>query len=734
MIKTQIRRIAAGIFVGAMPLLAVASGNGFAVFVDSASFANARAEVEQYVSSVKDCGLDPSTIVLTPDVTPDSIRSIVRSMAGKPSGAIEGMVFIGDVPIAMVFDAQHLSSAFKPVQNYDKRPERSSCPTDRFYDDLSLDFKFMKRDEKKPLLYYYTLTADGAQASAPKLYSGRIKSMDFYGRDKYENLRRYLRKVVEIKKRREPFRNMLMFSGQGYNSESVMSRIDEIDALRESFPMLRDQQNAFTYIDHKNSPFVKYPVMGQLQRPDMSLALLHHHGSPVNEYMNRYPDPRSVQDQLGEAKRYFRSKIRSGVAKGQPLDTVVARYCRDFNVPDWWFKDVLSPESVKADSIYDDKVDLHIYDFGPFVPNSRVVMLDACYNGAYNNDEYIAGAYIFGDGDCVAAIANSVNSLQDKWCDKNIGLFALGMPLGKFVQHNPYLESHVIGDPTFAFVSPRKDIDAKALVDGKLSDKKLRRLLESDENAAVRAAALDALAARGAIDNAGILKVFRNSNSATVRFHALWLLSEHRNPEFVEAIKVGLADSHEIIRRFSAIFAGKNGSAELVPALIAAYSNRFIGERAYFQLQMAMPMFSSEALLTELERQRPYRYEVNEDEQMDKARNLIGSRYSDASFSEDFAALSAEKPNAKEIKSLLRRLRNSNLHPRVDELLGFVATTDDDELRLVAIEALGWFTRSYRADDIAAAMEKVAADSKMSEKSRNEARKTVARIRTTDLR
>lgn len=733
MIKNQIRRIVSGVFVATMPLLSVASGNGFAVFVDSASYANARAEIEQYAASVKDGGLDAKTIVLTPDVTPDSIRSIVRSMAEKPSGAIEGMVFIGDVPIAMVFDAQHLSSAFKPLQNYDRRPERSSCPTDRFYDDLSLDFKFMKRDDKKPLLYYYTLTADGSQTSAPKLYSGRIKSMDFYGHDKYENLRRYLRKVVGIKKRHEPFRSMLMFSGQGYNSESVMSRIDEIDALRESFPMFRDQRNAFTYIDHKNNPFVKYPVMGKLQRPDMSLALLHHHGSPVNEYMNRYPDPRGVRDQLGEARRYFRSKIRSGVENGQPLDTVVARYCRDFDVPDWWFKDVLSPESVKADSIYDDKVDLHIYDFGQFAPNSRVVMLDACYNGAYNNDEYIAGAYIFGDGDCVAAIANSVNSLQDKWCDKNIGLFALGMPLGKFVQHNPYLESHVIGDPTFAFVSPRKDIDAKALVDGTLSVKKLRRLMERDDNAAVRSAALDALAARGAIDNAGILDVFRNSGSATVRYHALWLLSEHRSPEFVQAIKEGLGDSHEIIRRFSAIFAGKNGSPELVPALIAAYANRFVGERAYFQLQMAMPMFDSETLLAELDKQRPYRYEVNEEEQMDKARELIATRYSDASFAEDFKALAAEKPNPKEIKSLLRRLRNSNLHTRVDEILSFVANTDDDELRLTAIEALGWFTRSYKADDIIAAMENIAADSAMSEKSRNEARKTVNRIKTTDI-
>ncbi len=712
----------------AMPVLASAA-NGFAVFVDSASYANARAEVDAYATSVKAQGLKPITVVVTPDVTPDSIRSLVRKMANASADAIESMVFVGDIPIAMVFDAQHLSSAFKPLQTRDRRPEHSSCPTDRFYDDLSLDFEFIKRDADKPLLYYYTLTSDGAQTSAPKLYSGRIKSMDFYGRDKYENLRRYLRKVVEVKKRNEPFANLLMFSGQGYNSESVLSRIDEIDALRENFPMLRNQQNAFTYIDHKSDRFAKYPLMGALQRPDMSLALLHHHGSPAMEYINRYPDPRSIKDQLGEARRFFRSKIRAGVDRGQQLDSVIAKYCRDYDVPASWFTDVLDPASVKADSIYDDKMDLHLYDFGTYQPSARVVMLDACYNGAFNNDEYIAGAYIFGDGDCIAAIANSVNSLQDKWCDKNIGLFALGMPLGMFVQHNPYLESHVIGDPTFIFASPRKDIDAKALVSGSLSAKQLRKLMKNDENAAVRAAALDALAVKGEISQDEILDMFRTSDAATVRLHALWLLADHRTPQFVEAIKIGLGDSHEIVRRFAAIFAGKNGSPELIPAVIKAYANKYIGERVAFQLTMTMPLFDSQSMLAELDDQRPYRYELNEQELTEQYRKNIAERFSDAAFVEDLAEISKPDANPKAVTSFLRRMRNSNLHTKVDQLLRLIESSDNDDIKVVAIEALGWFDRSYKASEIEAAMAKIAADETQSESVRTEAAKTIGRIK-----
>ena len=110
--------------------------------------------------------------------------------------------------------------------------------------------------------------------------------------------------------------------------------------------------------------------------------------------------------------------MRSAIEAGQPRDSVVARYCKNYDVPASWFDSLMDPESIAADSIYSERMDLHIYDFGKYRPNVRMVILDACFNGSFNNDQYIAGAYIFGEGDCVVAMANSVNSLQDKWCDK----------------------------------------------------------------------------------------------------------------------------------------------------------------------------------------------------------------------------------------------------------------------------------------------------------------------------
>lgn len=702
-----------------------AASHGFAIFVDSISYGQVKPELEAYAQAVNRQGLISEIVVVTENVTPDSLRSVIGQMASRKSNPIEGMVFVGDIPIPMLLDAQHLTSAFKVAQNM-KRPERSACPSDRFYDDLNLKFDFISRDQKKPLLYYYSMRSDSPQKTAPTLYSGRIKSMDFYGKDKYQNLRDYLKKVVRVKNRGEQFQQMLFFSGSGYNSESPLSRIDEKIAHLEQFPWMKNQQSALTYLDHKNSVFAKYTLMSQIQRPDMSLALLHHHGSPVKEYINRYPDARAVRDQLDQAQFFFRSKIRNAVDAGTPLDSAIADYARSYNVPAEWFKTVMDSASIAADSIYNDQLDLHMHDFGKYKPNARVVMLDACFNGSFNNDKYIAGAYVFGDGDCVAVIANSVNSLQDKLCDKYLGMLGLGMRVGNMVKYNPYLESHVIGDPTFSFVPRDKamfDVN-EALHSGPSFWKKQLK----SAYPVVQAMALEQLVDAGAMTPAQLLQQYKESPNFLTRLSALMLLSESNSPEFLEVIKLGLDDSYELIRRFSAVFAGKNGSPELIPYVVRSYANTLKGERVNFQLQNAMALFSYDALIKELEEQRPYRYAYDEADMMAKAKANIADRFSDKKYEEELQRLKAEKPDMREVKSFVRQLRNNPLHPAVDELVDYLYVCTDEAQQKALVEAFGWFNYSYRAADVAKKMAAVADDTCFSQPVRDEARKTVARL------
>ena len=726
--KSTLLRGIALLAIACVALAGNAAQRGFAIFVDSLSNSQIPAELEAYAASVRKQGLVTETVVVGPSVTPDSIRSVIRSMATRKKAPIEGFVLVGEIPVPMLLDAQHMSSAFKAAQS-PKRMERGSVPSDRFYDDLNLKFDFIKRDEKKPLLYYYSLRHDSPQEVKPQLYSGRIRSMNFYGKTRVENLRDYLRKVVRIKERGDAMNSLLVFAGSGYNSESMAARLDERVAMLEQFPWLRNRRGGMDFINHTHSLNTKYPLMSRMQDPGLSLALLHHHGSPVKEYINRYPDARSVQSQLEQAKLFFRGKMRSAIEDGQPRDSVVARYCKNYDVPASWFDSLMDPESIAADSIYSERMDLHIYDFGKYRPNVRMVILDACFNGSFNNEQYIAGAYIFGEGDCVVAMANSVNSLQDKWCDKYLGLLDKGLRVGNMVKFNPYLESHIIGDPTFAFVPSEKekvDInDAIVSADARY----WRRQLASASSPVMQSLALEQLYNAGEIGAKDLLDTFRDSPSFIVRFGALMLLSHAKGEEFVQALALGLDDSYELIRRFSAVFAGKNGSPALIPALIRSFTDDAKGERVNFQVQGAMVHFDCDALLAELEASAPYRYSYEPDSLMNKARRNIASRFSDRTYDEDLAQMTSAKPDTREIKAFLRQSRNHPLHTAVDNLFDYLYACGDDDMQFNIVEAFGWYNYSHRAAEIASRLEKVAADGSFSEKVRNEALKSVRRLR-----
>lgn len=723
MLKHDIRRFLFTLAVVLTITSAAATERGFAIFIDSISYKEAAAEVEAYAASVKKQGLKPY-VIIDRWKNPDSIRTEIRRLAALKSSPIEGMVFIGDIPVAMIRDAQHLTSAFKIDQNM-KNFERTACPSDRFYDDLNLQFEFIKRDGKKPNLFYYSLLPESPQVSHPTLYSGRIKSFAYNGKTEYERLRDYLKKVVRLKEKGDTLMQLLYFSGHGYNSESQISRIDEKTAYYEYFPWMRRQNSAITYIDHKMAKYAKYLLMSQLQRPDLSLAILHHHGGVEAEYINRTPDARSVTDNLEAAKMFFRSKIRTAVERGGDKEEVKARYAREYDVPLDWFDDIFTPESIAADSIFNDRIDLHIYDLGRYKPNARVVMLDACFNGAFNNEKYIAGGYIFEDGDCVVTIANSVNSLQDKWCDANIGLLGYGMRVGNFVKYNPYLESHIIGDPTFSFI-PATEL-AFDINDALCKGAKFWRKQLTSQYPAIQMMALRRLTLDNVITSDDLLSVFKTSPDGIVRMAALMMLSEKKGENFVKCISLGLNDEYELVRRFSAIFAGKNGSPELIPSLIKATLNEGIGKRVKFQLSNALALYSYDAMLKYyLSNDLCSNKITYEDDDFDFAEDLM--RTSDKRRLEEFALLSDPKTDRRDAKLLIKSLRNNPQHTAVPLLLNFLNTTEDEELQYMLVEALGWFNYSYRAQEIAAALQKTASDARFSSKVQAEATKSINRL------
>ena len=205
--------------------LAFAQGQrGFAIVVDPQSYKEAEEEIRQYADAIEDVNGLHVFVVIDKWGVPDSIRQELMRLHALDKHAIEGAVLVGDIPVAMIRDAQHLTSAFKMDQRHDRK--ESSVPSDRYYDDFGLRFDYLGKDEDMPY-FYYSLAPESEQRLEPDIYTGRIRPTDCNGTSRYEKLRAYLVKVVKEKRNAETLDQILFFGGHGYISESMVARMAE---------------------------------------------------------------------------------------------------------------------------------------------------------------------------------------------------------------------------------------------------------------------------------------------------------------------------------------------------------------------------------------------------------------------------------------------------------------------------------------------------------------------------
>lgn len=336
----------------------------FAIVIDPTTYKEVRTEVDMYAESIEKEGLKVITLVDKWGV-PDSIRKKLHELYLQKETPIEGAVFIGDIPIAMIRDAQHLTSAFKMNQELFDWQE-SSVPSDRYYDDFHLQFQFLKRDDTAPSYYYYSLTETSAQKLSPSIYSARIKAYDDEFSGRYDKIRNYLLKVVRLKNNRRKVDQVFFFSGNGYISESLLARMDEKIGLLESFPWLKRPGNGISYMDHLYEKSIKVRLMNEMQRQDLDIAVLHHHGDPEIQYLNHLPTPKNTREEIASIQYALRDELRRLMRKGntQDKDIIMTELSLRYgNVPTSWFDNALSPEKMTADSLLDHSLNLFVDDF-----------------------------------------------------------------------------------------------------------------------------------------------------------------------------------------------------------------------------------------------------------------------------------------------------------------------------------------------------------------------------------
>lgn len=681
----------------------------FAIVIDPASYRSARLEVDTYASAIAQS--DGYKVQIIEDVwgVPDSIRAVLRDLRVSRRNPLVGAVFVGDIPVPMIRGAQFLSSAFKMDEARFPR-EESSIPSDRYYDDFSLAFDYIGHDEGTPL-YYYRLTSAGAQVLSPDIFTGRIRPVDENGKVRVDALKSFLLKAAEARLHPPVMDQMLFFSGHGYISESKTARLDEKRVWLEHFPRLDDGRNHISYIDYSDAVPVKQHLMNEMMRPDLNVAVLHHHGAPDTEYLNAAARPYMVSDAKAYIVKNLRSHLYSARQRGKDVEKVKAELQERFDVPDSWFQDAFDEKLHKADSLEDASLDLYLEDFKGYGyrPSAHLVVLDACYNGSFQLNDCMADEYVFQDGRTVAVQANSVNSLQDKWFDRFFGIVAAGGCAGDLVRYAPYLESHLIGDPTFRFASSGVNLDELILKDKASQWKKLLRKGTPDQ----QALAVEHLFRKGALSPGRLLEIYKTSACAVVRLEALYCLSRANDDNFITVVALAMDDADEYIRRVAVKLAGKSGDPRLIPGVVKVFLTNNATSRVFFNVEYALIAFSKEALMQEFEKQLSRSVMVRPQEEGALLREAF--ERSARRFTED------ETENIRQIRSYL-------YYEHVPALLSYLRTCENPAVQVSLLEALGWHRLAWNAADIAETARQMSLDESLPTEVREEALKTYKRI------
>lgn len=699
---------------------------GFAIVIDQKSLDEARNEVNDYAKAVEDVNGLKTFIVVDKWGIPDSIRACLHQMYLQQVAPIEGAILMGDIPVAMIRDAQHLTSAFKMDQRRDRK--ESSVPSDRYYDDFGMVFKYLDKDSDAPY-FYYTLAGDSRQWLKSNIYVGRVRPTDVGGTSRYEKLRRYLRKVVNEKRLQNSIDQIFYYSGHGYISESMTARIDEKQGLYEHFPWLRQQQNGIGFMDHSQENSIKFKLMNELMREDLDYAILHHHGAPETQYMNGAPKIKSAEQAKEFMLHYVRGYLRHAQERGKDVDSVSQVLQRRFDIPASWLDNTFDPTIAAKDSLEDDDSDLNLTDFKTYgyKPNCRVVMLDACFNGSFHLDDCIADQYIFSEGQTVVAIANSVNVLQDKWSDRYMGLLGLGMNVGYIPVYSGYLESQCIGDPTFHFATNSPVSINSLLVSPDTNLKTWKKLLQSDYPD-LRCMAIEQLHRANAISSEELLQIFKTTPYAIVRIQTLTSLAENNDNNFIEAIRLGVNDSYEMVQRFALRYLWQNGDPRLMACLMSICISNNTSERCNFNAMNALSVYPEDELIAEFERQfnNEKVHYVKRQKVHDEIEKAI--RRSAKSYLEDIDEIVSTETTDKRRRLAIRTTRNYCPYYRIPELFNrFRTTTDADEQQML-LESLGWRNFCYQGSDIASFAKEVSENTSYAPAVREEAIKTYRRI------
>ena len=695
----------------------IEGATSFAVIIDNASLENCRAEVNLYKQAIESEGL-PTLIVADNWTTPEQVREQLIGL--HKSYNIEGCVFIGDIPIAMVQRAQHLTTAFKMDER--KHPiEEASVPSDRYYDDFDLVFDRMEEHPAQGLMHFFAMSPTSPQYIECDIYSARIKPQKSNG-DGYKQISAYLRKAVAEHQAQNEFDTFVSYTGHGSHSNSLVAWRSEQQIANEQFGDRFKHRNSARFMRYTMEPYTKYDCIRELRRDDLDFMIFHQHGDYFRMYISGDPQTSNTDEHIEQMeyrlREYYRRNPASAnkLAEQWGLDSVQ------------WHLNANQVAMIEKDSVLELKQGIILEEINDIRPNARMVFFDACFNGDFRNDDFIAGKFIFAEGKSVIGWANSVNVLQDKTSYDLMGLLGYGARIGVWAKHVNILESHIHGDPTLAFYhADAQKYDINRMVHN--NDPKFWVEQLSHEIPDVQCLAMVRLLELDYEHTSEILlQKYMQSPYAVVRGTAMSLAERLGGENYKLILKKAWSDEYEFIRRIAVTRMGLVGDEEFIPLLIESYIKDNNSIRVMFQTTFALASFDRDKVLEAINK----RFEKARFHNAERYKEEI-LRYVDTKTADNGEPSHLRNFTDREEKRwrpfYISAQKNHPYHQFTDTFCQILADESESEkIRVLMAEALAWFNLSVKKEQIAATCKQLLDKGGMSEELTREVTRAYSRL------
>lgn len=690
-VKKQLLQIATSLFaIIFLNINAIAQKSSFAIVIDQYHANRLTTELEGYRKSLENDGL--KVYILAGEwKNPEPIREQLKALHEQEN--LEGAILIGNIPVPMIRDAQHLTSTFKMPQTMDW--VESSVPSDRFYDDFQLKFTFLKQDENLKNLFYYRLDANSSHRIKMNIYTGRLKPPTSDPQKSVEMIRAYLNKNIAQRVLHNTLDQVSTYTAEGYNSNAINSWSSVLLGFRNQFSKLFNTNGHVKFASYNNQNFMKPYWLSQLTRKDLDYAYFNGHGLADYQIVSGAPEVSSASMSMDNVARYVRTQLRNAKSRGKNMEETQASLMTSLGINETLFEGAFDPQIMENDSVYEEQKHIGFHDLESWPINAKLVYLDACLNGSFQLDQYIAGYYPFSKGDNMVTLANSVGVLQDLWANEMMGLIQNGTRIGQILKHSAYLETHIFGDPSFHFTAPNSTHWNTQLAHNR-SAKYWKKQLNSDLPD-VQALALRKLSE--IINKEEAIKLitdyFHHSKHEVVRTEAYLILRSLRPANWHQLIVDASKDNFEFLRRISVYDMSENGSNVFIAPLIDLYFNDLSSTRTTFNVDRTLALLDSKEVLTALKNAEG-KHPLFDPQQLPQ---LI-TKFENGSFlNKYFDKLKDNTLPQKDLNFVISVLRAYRLHHYVPDVINLIRDQNTDEkYRQSALESLSWFKDSFQKD------------------------------------